>query len=78
MIESPLLDEVRAQSAVRAAQNNILHFLVKRFGAVSSTHDQTIRAIVNLDVLSDLIYAACVCKSLDEFSLELSKFASRN
>ena len=68
MIESPLIQEIMAESFHKA----ILLLLEKRFGAVPPQLAAELRAIVGEQRLHDLTVQAGICPSLEAFQALLN------
>jgi hypothetical protein len=73
MIESPVLDEVKALIRVRAKREDILTALEARFGVVPAERVAPLQLIADETRLKDLFRLAITCANLDAFAAELSK-----
>ena len=67
MIESPVLDEVKALIRVRAICENILAALETRFGVVPAERIAPLQAIADGAQLKELHRLAITCAELDAF-----------
>jgi hypothetical protein len=75
MIESPLLDEIRAEGRAegeaRGRATSVADVLTDRFGAVPAHLQDLIFATRDLDALRRLTRLATACTSLQEFEESL-------
>lgn len=71
MIESPLLEEWRAQWTAEAKAGDIIRVLQARFGALSGNIESSLRAIQSEDRLNALIEIAAQCPDLESFRSQL-------
>lgn len=69
MIESPLIDELRAEER----QDDILRFLTVRFGPIPADIRIPLKELYNLDRLGGLIEAAALAQDLDAFRSKLQE-----
>ncbi|MCI0699517.1 MAG: hypothetical protein L0241_00330 [Planctomycetia bacterium] len=72
MIESPVLDEVKALIRVRAIRENILAVLETRLGSVPVERVAPLQTITNEARLKDLLRLATTCADLDPFVTALT------
>jgi hypothetical protein len=75
MIESPLLDELKAEWTLEARREmrrrDILEILEARFGAAATALEAELKNIDD-DRLGDLLSLAATCRSLASFRKKLS------
>jgi hypothetical protein len=71
MIESPLLDEFKAEWTRETERRAILKFLEARFGADARALETELKTI-DEDRLDDLLPLAATCRSLASFRKKLS------
>src|SRR5206468_218623 len=67
MIESPVLDEVKALIRVRAIRENIRATLEARFGSVPAERVAPLDAVADETRLKELVRLAATCSDLDTF-----------
>jgi hypothetical protein len=67
MIESPLLDEIRAEGEARGRARAVLDILRTRFGAVPAELRERVMLVQDEGTLARLLEAAVQCTSLSEF-----------
>jgi hypothetical protein len=72
MIESPVLDEVKALIRVRAIRENILAALEARFGTVPAERVKALHTITDDARLNQLIRLAATCPDVETFVAALS------
>jgi hypothetical protein len=68
MIESPLLDELKAEWT----QEALVDVLVARFGSKAAALETEIKAIVHEARLKELVKSAATCRSLGSFRKQLT------
>ena len=71
MIESPLLDELKAEWIVETRRRDILEILEGRFGAVTPALEAELKSVDD-NRLGDLLLLAATCRSLASFRKKLS------
>jgi hypothetical protein len=67
MIESPVLKELMAENTRKTKQEDILQFLVARFGRKARTLRPAIKAIEDVERLKDLLNQCARCPDLESF-----------
>lgn len=73
MIESPVLDEVKALIRVRAKREDVLAVLETRFGAVPAERVAPLQTIADEARLAELHRLAVTCADLDAFVAKLAR-----
>ena len=71
MIESPLLDELKAEWTIEARRRDILEILEGRFGAVAQALEAELKSVAD-NRLGDLLLLAATCRTLASFRKKLS------
>jgi hypothetical protein len=71
MIESPVLQEIIAETKREANQKAIVKFLTARFGKEARSLESELKAIDD-DRLESLLELAATCRSLASFRKQLS------
>jgi hypothetical protein len=67
MIESPLIQEIVAEATAKAKQEDLMAFLQGRFGPIPTEVATALRAIHDIQKLSDLVNFVPVCPDLEAF-----------
>jgi len=68
MIESPLLDELKAEWT----QDTLINFLVARFGSKAKSLESELKAITDESRLQELVKNAATCRTLSSFRKQLA------
>ena len=71
MIESPLLDELKAEWMRETTRKDILKFLEARFGIAARALEAELKT-VDADRLDDLLSLAATCRTLASFRKKVS------
>jgi hypothetical protein len=71
MIESPLMDRLRAIMARQTTHENIISFLESRFGSVPDDLADRLRATEDDARLKDILRFAATCPDLEAFRVRL-------
>jgi hypothetical protein len=71
MIESPLLDELKAEWTREATRNNIVRILTTRFGVKDDKLQVALEAVDDNERLGDLLEHAARCRNLESFRKRL-------
>jgi hypothetical protein len=73
MIESPLIQELRAEWACARTHQDILAVLETRFGEVPRDLPEKIASVVDDDQLTELVRKAASCPDLKAFRNEVER-----
>ena len=71
MIESPVLQELKAEWTREAQHRMIVGVLVDRFGAVAEDVETELKAVNNETNLRELVKVAVTCPDLESFRARL-------
>jgi len=72
MIESPLVDELKAEWTRKTMVRNVIDFLVARFGPKAEALETELKAIGDEARLKELVKHAATCRTLSSFRKQLS------
>ena len=72
MIESPLFQELRTETARETTIRNIMSILVGRFGSKAEALDTQVKAIDDDARLEELLLHAATCRTLGSFRKHLA------
>jgi len=72
MIESPLVDELKAEWTRETLIRAVIDFLIARFGPKAEALETEIKAIGDQARLQDLVKLAATCRTLSSFRKQLS------
>jgi hypothetical protein len=72
MIESPILDELRAEWTRETMIADLMTVLVTRFGSKAEPLETELKAVVDEARLKDLVKHAVACRTLSSFRKQLA------